>query len=66
VAVVSSPNGVRVEALIDIAKMWLAGLTTAGFVFAMIARMSSKRARRAMWFFAFRKRFYPVDNIAIG
>ncbi len=47
-AVIISPNGVRVEPIIDITKVWLAGLTAAGFMFAMMARMSSQRARRAL------------------
>ncbi len=46
-AVVVSPNGVWVEPIVDITKVWLAGLTTAGFMVAMIARMSGKRARRS-------------------
>lgn len=46
-AVVISPNGVRVEPIVDITKVWFAGLTTAGFMLAMMARMSRQRARRA-------------------
>ncbi len=37
--VVITPNGVRIEPIVDITKVWLAGLTTAGFVFGMLARM---------------------------
>jgi len=46
-AVVISPTGVRVEPIVDVTKIWLAGLTTAGFMLAMIARMSGKRSRRS-------------------
>lgn len=38
-AVVITPNGVRIEPIIDITKVWLAGLTTAGFILATLARM---------------------------
>ncbi len=42
-AVVITPNGVRVEPIVDLTKVWLAGLTTAGFVFATLARMRRRR-----------------------
>ncbi len=45
-AIVVMPNRVRVEPIMDLTKIWMAGLTAAGFVFAMLARMSSRRAPR--------------------
>ncbi len=42
-AVVITPNGVRIEPIVDITKVWLAGLTAAGFVFGMLARMRRRR-----------------------
>lgn len=45
-AIVITPNDVRVEPIVDITKIWLAGLTAAGFVFAMMARMSRRRLKR--------------------
>lgn len=41
--VVASPEGVRVEPVIDITKIALAGLTAMGFMISMMFRMSSKR-----------------------
>lgn len=38
-AVVITPNGVRVEPIVDLTKVWLAGLTTAGFMFGILARI---------------------------
>ena len=45
-AIVVTPNRVRVEPIIDVTKVWMAGLTAAGFMFAMLARMSRRRAPR--------------------
>jgi uncharacterized spore protein YtfJ len=42
-AVVITPNGVRIEPIVDLTKVWLAGLTTAGFIFATLARMRRRR-----------------------
>lgn len=42
-AVVITPTRVRVEPIVDVTKIALAAFTTAGFMLAMIARMSSKR-----------------------
>jgi uncharacterized spore protein YtfJ len=41
--VVASPEGVRVEPVIDITKIALAGLTAVGFMVGMMFRMSSRR-----------------------
>ncbi len=41
--VVASPEGVRVEPVIDITKIALAGLTALGFMVGMMFRMSSRR-----------------------
>jgi uncharacterized spore protein YtfJ len=41
--VVASPEGVRVEPVIDITKIALAGLTALGFMVGMMFRMSSQR-----------------------
>jgi uncharacterized spore protein YtfJ len=41
--VVASPEGVRVEPVVDITKIALAGLTAMGFMVGMMFRMSSKR-----------------------
>jgi len=41
--VVASPEGVRVERVIDINKIALAGLTALGFMVGMMFRMSSRR-----------------------
>ena len=41
--VVVSPEGVRVEPVIDITKIVLAGLTALGFMVGMMFRMSSRR-----------------------
>ncbi len=41
--VVASPEGVRVEPVIDITKIALAGLTAFGFMVGMMFRMSSRR-----------------------
>jgi len=40
--VVASPEGVRVEPVIDITKIALAGLTALGFMVGMMFRMSSR------------------------
>jgi uncharacterized spore protein YtfJ len=45
-AVVITPDGVRVEPIVDVTKVWMAGLTTLGFVFAMMVRMRKRRARK--------------------
>ncbi|MGE5261846.1 MAG: spore germination protein GerW family protein [Acidobacteriota bacterium] len=45
-AIVLTPNRVRVEPIVDVTKVWMAGLTAAGFMFAMLARMSRRRAPR--------------------
>ena len=41
--VVASAEGVRVEPVVDITKIALAGLTALGFMVGMVFRMSSKR-----------------------
>jgi uncharacterized spore protein YtfJ len=41
--VVSSPNGVRVEPVIDVTKIALAAFTAAGFMLAMLARMARRQ-----------------------
>jgi uncharacterized spore protein YtfJ len=41
--VVASPEGVRVEPVVDITKIALAGLTALGFMVSMMFRMSSRR-----------------------
>jgi uncharacterized spore protein YtfJ len=41
--VVVSPEGVRVEPVVDITKIALAGLTALGFMVGMMFRMSSRR-----------------------
>jgi uncharacterized spore protein YtfJ len=41
--VVASPEGVRVEPVIDLTKLALAGLTALGFMVGMMFRMSSAR-----------------------
>ena len=41
--VVASPEGVRVEPVVDITKIALAGLTALGFMVGMMFRMSSRR-----------------------
>lgn len=38
--IVASPQGVRVDPVIDITKLGLAALTAAGFMFSVLARMS--------------------------
>jgi uncharacterized spore protein YtfJ len=44
--VIASPEGVRVEPVVDITKIGLAALTAAGFMFGMILRMTgSQRAK---------------------
>ncbi|CAG0968684.1 hypothetical protein ANRL3_01352 [Anaerolineae bacterium] len=45
-AIVITPNAVRVEPIVDVTKIALAAFTTAGFMLAMIARMSRRRAPR--------------------
>lgn len=41
--VVASPEGVRVEPVVDITKIGLAALTAAGFMFGMLMRMTGPR-----------------------
>jgi len=41
--VVASPEGVRIEPVVDITKIALAGLTAFGFMVGMMFRMSSRR-----------------------
>ncbi len=41
--VVASPEGVRVEPVIDLTKIALAGLTAMGFMVGMMFRMNSRR-----------------------
>ncbi len=41
--VIASPEGVRVEPVVDITKIALAGLTALGFMVGMMFRMSSRR-----------------------
>ncbi|MFZ2096128.1 MAG: spore germination protein GerW family protein [Anaerolineales bacterium] len=41
--VIASPEGVRVEPVVDITKIALAGLTALGFMVSMMFRMSSRR-----------------------
>jgi uncharacterized spore protein YtfJ len=43
-AIVIEPNGVRVEPIVDVTKIALAVFTTFGFMAAMAARMSRRRA----------------------
>jgi uncharacterized spore protein YtfJ len=42
-AIVISPAGVRVEPIVDVTKIALAGLTTLGFMAAMLTRMRSTK-----------------------
>lgn len=44
--VVASPEGVRVEPVVDITKIGLAILTAAGFMFSMILRMTGSRGSK--------------------
>jgi uncharacterized spore protein YtfJ len=46
--IIVSPEGVRVEPVIDITKIALAAFTTAGFMAAMVARMLAPRRRFPM------------------
>jgi uncharacterized spore protein YtfJ len=41
--IISSPEGVRVEPVLDVTKVGLAALTVFGFMFSMIARMRRGR-----------------------
>jgi uncharacterized spore protein YtfJ len=41
--IVSSPEGVRVEPVVDVTKVALAALTAAGFMAGMLARMTSPK-----------------------
>ena len=41
--IVASPEGVRVEPVVDVTKIVLAALTAAGFMIAMVARMQNPR-----------------------
>ncbi len=43
-AIVITPDAVRVEPIVDVTKIALAALTAVGFMFAMTARMSRRRA----------------------
>ena len=43
--VVASPEGVRIEPVIDLTKIALAGLTTAAFMFGMLARINKMTKR---------------------
>ena len=43
--IVMSPEGVRIEPVVDVTKVALAALTAAGFIGAMIARMSRRRLK---------------------
>ncbi len=45
-ALIIAPDGVRVEPIVDITKIWLGALTAAGFMFAMLARMRRRRVPR--------------------
>jgi uncharacterized spore protein YtfJ len=45
-AIVITPDSVRIEPIVDVTKVALAAFTTAGFMLAMIARMSRRRAPR--------------------
>ncbi|MBI5031329.1 MAG: hypothetical protein HZB51_12435 [Chloroflexi bacterium] len=45
-AVVITPDNVRVEPIVDVTKVALAAFTAAGFMLAMIARMSARRMPR--------------------
>lgn len=48
-AIISSPEGVRVEPIVDVTKLALAALTAGGFMVAMIMRMLNPReALKAM------------------
>ena len=40
--VIASPEGVRVEPVVDVTKIALAMFTTLGFIFGMVARMSRR------------------------
>lgn len=42
-AIVISPAGVRVEPIVDVTKIALAGLTTLGFMAAMLGRMRNSK-----------------------
>ena len=42
-AIIISPAGVRVEPIVDVTKIALAGLTTLGFMAAMLSRMRSTK-----------------------
>lgn len=39
--VIASPEGVRIEPVVDVTKIGLAALTAAGFIFSMLLRMRS-------------------------
>ncbi len=43
--VVITPNGVRVQPIVDMTKLWLAGLTTVGFIVGTISRMNRGRIK---------------------
>jgi uncharacterized spore protein YtfJ len=43
--VIASPEGVRVEPVVDVTKIALAALTAAGFMVGMLVRMTSSRRR---------------------
>jgi uncharacterized spore protein YtfJ len=41
--VIASPEGVRIEPVVDVTKIGLAALTAAGFMFGMLLRMTGSR-----------------------
>ena len=43
-AIIASPAGVTIQPIMDPTKLWIAALTTLGFMFAMMGRM--RRGRR--------------------
>jgi uncharacterized spore protein YtfJ len=47
--VIASPEGVRVEPIVDVTKLGLAALTAFGFMAAMMARMGSRRRMMKAW-----------------
>ncbi len=46
--IIASPEGVRVEPVVDVTKIALAFFTALGFMIGMVARMQSRDARRAI------------------
>jgi uncharacterized spore protein YtfJ len=45
--IVASPEGVRVEPVVDVTKIGLAALTAAGFMFGMIMRMTGSQRSKS-------------------